>query len=938
MRDGLTAASLLKEGQEALTRNPAEALRLAARAAALAERREEWAEAAAAWHLRSRALRIQARHREALPTIDRAAECARRAEDPLLAARVQVGRIDSLGMLGRVREAFDFGAGLTALLPLLGADAEAARVRINLGILHYRLDDYASALADYDKAMPVLEARSEDPLSLASLCFNRANALVGLGRAGEATPLLERARVLSVAAGHATLAAAADINQGFLLHASGRHAEALALQGHARAAFEEIGDEEGRAQCDADLAETYRALNLIPESLECAARAARAFADLGMRYDRGRAELGHAAALGAQARHEDADAALERAEIAFAGRRYGVQRAHTRLLRARLRRIQGRAAEAEALARAAERAFSRRRLFGWAAEARFMLAEPHAEAGDPAAGRQMACVARSARRHGRGWLECRAERVLGRYRAARGQRDLALGHFRAAVDALERARTLIAPEDLHVAFLGDKLAVYEDAVTALLTRGRRRDVAEALEMVERSRSRLLLERVQSAVQGRTTQSDAATRLDALRADLSRAYYRDGAEGDGATQRRLGPTPPNASDLERLEKEYRAALRAAELDAGDGASLLLSGVPSVAALASGLRPKEALLEFYTAGENICAFVMTRRGLVAHARLARVGEVAYAARRLRFHMQRAGAAPDYARHYASGLLEEADEALSRLYDLLLRPLASDLPDGEIVLVPHGPLHGLPFHAFRCQGVYALEKWEFLYAPSAALWYAGARRERETRVTDGPSLLLGAPAPGLPRVAEEVKLLAQSQPGAHVLCGDGATVRAFREHAPGASLIHIAAHAEFRADNPLFSGIRLADDWLLARDLYGMRLGCDLATLSACQTGTTRVEPGDELFGLLRGFIAAGAHSVAASLWPVDDGATADLMASFYAHLGRGMTKAAALRAAQWEARALNPHPYYWAAFFLMGERGKGNEEIGCLRRPMSLLCAS
>ncbi|HLV81725.1 MAG TPA: CHAT domain-containing protein, partial [Chthonomonadaceae bacterium] len=158
----------------------------------------------------------------------------------------------------------------------------------------------------------------------------------------------------------------------------------------------------------------------------------------------------------------------------------------------------------------------------------------------------------------------------------------------------------------------------------------------------------------------------------------------------------------------------------------------------------------------------------------------------------------------------------------------------------------------------------------------------------------------------------------PGAQAFCGAGATVEAFRAHAGHCRRLHLATHALFRSDNPLFSCLRFTDGWLLARDLYEIPLQCDLATLSACRTGAAFVASGDELFGLTRGFLSAGARSVAASLWPADDAATAALMARFYTLLAGGASRAAALRAAQRATRAEYPHPYHWAAFVLAGER--------------------
>jgi CHAT domain-containing protein len=297
---------------------------------------------------------------------------------------------------------------------------------------------------------------------------------------------------------------------------------------------------------------------------------------------------------------------------------------------------------------------------------------------------------------------------------------------------------------------------------------------------------------------------------------------------------------------------------------------------------------------------------------------------AARRLRYQLPRAGLSSEYAGRHAGQMLTSTISVLQRLYDLLLRPLSDLLTTERIVVVPHGVLHGLPFHAFHAGAEYALDRWEFVYAPSGSFWHTSAQRRMrrsgtsENITAEADSLLLmGVPAPGIERVASEVAQVAKLWEGSRLFSAEQATLETFRQNAETSRYLHLATHALFRADNPLFSGIRFADGWLLARDLYEMRVDCDLATLSPSSTGVTRVEPGDELFGILRGFLAAGARSVAASLWPADDAATAELMERFYELLVSGVSKAAALRQAQRELRAGSPHPYHWAAFALVGE---------------------
>ena len=152
--------------------------------------------------------------------------------------------------------------------------------------------------------------------------------------------------------------------------------------------------------------------------------------------------------------------------------------------------------------------------------------------------------------------------------------------------------------------------------------------------------------------------------------------------------------------------------------------------------------------------------------------------------------------------------------------------------------------------------------------------------------------------------------------VLADTMVSEEAFRRHAPEADIMHIASHAVFRHDNPLFSAIRLSDGWLSLYDLYGMRLRAALVTLSACETGVSDVLAGDELVGLARGFLQAGAASVVVSLWAVNDASTARLMERFYTHLASGLGPAAAMRRAQIQQRHEYPHPYHWAPFTVVG----------------------
>ena len=109
---------------------------------------------------------------------------------------------------------------------------------------------------------------------------------------------------------------------------------------------------------------------------------------------------------------------------------------------------------------------------------------------------------------------------------------------------------------------------------------------------------------------------------------------------------------------------------------------------------------------------------------------------------------------------------------------------------------------------------------------------------------------------------------------------------------------------------------DGKLTVGELYDLHLPADLVTLSACETALGKVANGDDVVGFTRGLLYAGANSIVSSLWKVDDKATSILMQQFYQSL-RETNKRSALRAAQLKVKdSYNAHPYFWAAFQIIG----------------------
>jgi CHAT domain-containing protein len=217
-----------------------------------------------------------------------------------------------------------------------------------------------------------------------------------------------------------------------------------------------------------------------------------------------------------------------------------------------------------------------------------------------------------------------------------------------------------------------------------------------------------------------------------------------------------------------------------------------------------------------------------------------------------------------------------------------------------------------------------------PSASVWLALGERPQE-RVPGGVLALVPKPA-ALPASRQEVEAIARLS-GADVLTGDAASEEAFRRRAGTRRILHLATYGVLNRHNPLFSFVELApggdyDGRLEVHEVFGLHLAADLVVLSACQTGMgsgalADVPSGDDWVGLTRAFLHAGAGNVVATLWQVDDRATAALMERFYERYAGGAGPTASLAGAQRVllAQTATSHPFYWAGFVAVGGSDEG-----------------
>jgi len=240
----------------------------------------------------------------------------------------------------------------------------------------------------------------------------------------------------------------------------------------------------------------------------------------------------------------------------------------------------------------------------------------------------------------------------------------------------------------------------------------------------------------------------------------------------------------------------------------------------------------------------------------------------------------------RHGSEASLDAARAAAHHagraLDGLLLAPLRQWIDERPLIVVPPAALHALPWGLLP-----SCRSRPVTVAPSAACWLQADATPEPARTN--VALVAG---PGLPEVDAELDEIARFYPSAIQLRGGRATADAVLRALDGADLAHVAAHFLFRADNPLFSALRLADGPLTVFDLEGVRRAPNRIVLSACDSGLATVHPGDELMGLVATLLPMGTSSIVASVIPVPDRETRPLMVSLHRRISGGDAVATAL----------------------------------------------
>lgn len=827
-----------------------------------------------------------------------------------LAARTRLGLLFALSMTERYDKAIQIAQEADQWFISNKDVVGHARLCVNLGTAYHRIDEHERSAECANAAIKIFETLN-DQTALAQCHLNLGDSLSMLGCCLEADRNFALAEKLSRSAGLKELHFQARYNRSYLSFLRGRYSEAIAGFQDLRSHFVSHGSRRHGALCDLDEAEIYLHLNLPKDALTLSIRAAESFRILKMDYEYAKAIAFRGVGLAQRQHFADALRAFELSHKIFERQKNQLWIASLEMYRAEVLFLIGKPDEAHPWALSANARLGTLNIPSKKAMSLILLVRIELELGQSSkAEADIAEILQLIRQAQLPLHLFPCYSTCAEVAERSGEIDRAYGFYELAAQDIEVNRAHLHHDELRVNYLKDKQQVYESLVRLSLGGNRAEKLARAYEWCERAKSRGLIDLLSQHFLLIEPRGEPALsrRINQLREEINSYYIRS------QTGTQSGQPSPGAADIEAKKDELARSVRALAPRVPEYASLQQVSIFSVEAVQKTLPKGCALLEYFIAGDEIMAFVVTRMDARLRSDLRRVSDVKHLQSLLRFQLDKFALGQEYLAAYRSELLAATQHHLHELYSALLAPVIENVAAKHLFIVPHGPLHYLPFHAFYDGETYLIDRYSVSYAPSASV-LRHCLKKKDVDVSS--SLIIGVADKFAPFVENEIAALNVIASDATVFSGRRATRNAFRKRSARADFVHVATHAVFRHNDPMSSGFKLVDGWINALDLYSMSCDTNLVTLSGCQSGMSHVAGGDELMGLMRGFLYAGARSLLLSLWNVNDRSTSRFMEIFYGYWLKGTSKSKALQAAICEIRRDEPHPFFWAPFLLVGK---------------------
>jgi len=510
--------------------------------------------------------------------------------------------------------------------------------------------------------------------------------------------------------------------------------------------------------------------------------------------------------------------------------------------------------------------------------------------------------------------DARAFYVTAMLQQLRGKDDSALSTFLHAVDLLERDRRNLHDEQSRGTFLEDKIDFYYAPVLELLDRGR---LPEAFRLLEQSRSHAMADllatrtlelgsaserelfsasvklRTEIAAEQQTLFNQVPTGPNERRSDKIAALEAQISEGQAAYQQLQARTGREAPKLTALMVSEPVTLESVQRAAGAGGYDLLYY----------LVLEHAVILWHIDGQGVQVWN------VFFPRSEVMKSVASLRENLTDHAENKQSIFDV-------------QAARELFLFLIQPALSSIHTHHLVIVPHEDLNALPFQVLLdpVDGKYLGERFQISYAPSASVLAT-----LPARSSVAGRRLLAVADPDINDAAREVDAIAKLYPGRSKVVDD-VLVRKIdvKTWAGDYNLLHLSVHGTFDPVNPLLSYLSFRstptdDGRLTAAEMFGLPLQTNsFVVLSACETGRVEATHSNEVMGMVRGLLYAGASNVVLSLWKVQSEATALWMETFYREAQMHTpSEAARLALIEVKSRPEYGHPFFWGPFVMTGK---------------------
>lgn len=895
--------------------DPGRALELAERIVAIGQARGDIDQVALGRMTRGDILKFLGRTEEAWEDLEQAGKLYLETGNEVGWARTHVGRLHLSTMLNRVEEELANAERAREILIRHGEKDKLLPLLFQIAYVHNHLSQPHEALKEYSRALKIAEELGEAGKNyLVTVNANIGSAYESLGDLHKAQEYYNVAYALAVERGENLHLATIETNIAYLAQAQGNFRRALLWfqRALARASdkfrVEVTNIKQHMVECYLGLSRPYEARQLANQviaeyrELKDAFELARSLLFLGS----AEAELGN---------FETAQAALEEAEEIYKSLGADTRTAQIWLRRGRIALQLGEVDRALNLAQQAEDQFRSAGQQLREAEANLLKGQALCMLEDlvtaAAAGKKALHVAQ---RDNIPSLRYSAHLLLGQVNQRQSVVGRARRHYQAATTTVERVQQGLTIT-LQPGFLEDKWEAWRALIGLHLDQGH---VRKAFETLERAKAQVLLGYLANRERLRWNREDAPSQtlikeLNQLRGEHKWFYRLAHETPHHDHQEQASSMAPEQAlgEARWRERRMRAITEDLYLYSAEGQAFNPAPTPTIEEIQDSLGEDSLLVEYYHDGEQVWAFALDKDAIEIQRLPLKLAELTQILRQLQVNL---GAALKIGPQATTlpNLTRLAHGILRRLHTAIVKPLLLEQrKKARLIIVPYGPLHYLPFHLL-CDGAsYLIEEYEVVILPAAGLTTRhGPRRQ------PGAMVLAHSWDGRLPQTRVEAEKVHELFPGK--LCSDQAAERSVLQ-SPPCQILHIAAHGHHRLDHPDLSFIELSDGQLYTDDLLQQDLSYELVTLSACETGRANVSGGDELIGLGRGFLYAGAGALVLSLWKVNDATTTQLMEEMYKALRDGASKAAALREAQKTLLAEGDrlHPAFWGAFQLVGD---------------------